>query len=670
MASDVIYINGKFAAQNLSGVQRFAAETAVALREVLGDRVQLLMPPDARLDFDGGRMVGNRVGRAWEQFDLPKFAKDGILINFGNTGPILARRQIVVVHDAGVFSTPEAYSWKFRVWYKALQYLLIKFGAQIVTVSTFSRREIARHLPVLAADISVIPEGADHMSNLATDCDVLQMHGLEPQKFVFAVGTLAAHKNLSALNVLAERLVERGLVLVISGAFGAAAFRAGTPNQLPGAARYVGRVSDEALKALYCNATCYVLPSTYEGFGLTAVEAMYCGCPVVAADIPALRETCGDAAVFFDPTAPNEIADTVLELIDAPERLASLSTQAFEHVRTLTWRNAAMALSDVVDARFRAGAAGRVEDVPAAKAGIAHGQGSGEPGFKVSVVVASVNRPEEIGQLLVALKGQTLQPVAIVLSVASVADLPAYVPPGVEVVMGTPGLAAQRNRGMELVLSRSDAVVFFDDDFIPTKNALRGVSEFFTTFPDVAGGTGHVLYDGVNVGGISYESALEIIRKFEAEPGLPLRNDDFLFAYGCNMAFRASAIGELRFDENLPLYGWQEDMDFAGQISVRGKVIRTSSFAGVHRGVNKGRSPGVMLGFSQIINPAYLVRKGTMRPKKAVTLMVKNLLANHLKVFRPEPYVDRAGRIRGNWRGLANLLRGNFDPKAVLSLKR
>jgi glycosyltransferase involved in cell wall biosynthesis len=319
---------------------------------MLGDRVQVLQPPDAKLAIAGGKIVGRRSGQAWEQWELPGFAKDGILINLGNTGPVLARRQVVVMHDAGVFSTPEAYSWKFRLWYKALQYLLIKRGAHIVTVSAFSRQEISQNLPISPADIAVIPEGADHMAALTANDDILRPHGLQPGKFVFAVGNLAAHKNLFALRDLADRLAARGLVLAISGAFGAAAYRGGAVNQLPSSARYLGRVSDAALKALYSNAACYVLPSSYEGFGLPAVEAMHCGCAVAAADIPALRETCGSAAVFFNPAAPGDIAEKVMALIDAPDRLAKLRIQALAHVRGMTWANAARALGNIIDALY------------------------------------------------------------------------------------------------------------------------------------------------------------------------------------------------------------------------------------------------------------------------------------------------------------------------------
>jgi len=290
--------------------------------------------------------------------------------------------------------------------------------------------------------------------------------------------------------------------------------------------------------------------------------------------------------------------------------------------------------------------------------------------MRIAVVVASVNRAEEVGQLLFALRGQSLQPSAIILSVVSKTDLPEVLPPDVEIVMGSAGLTIQRNRGLEMVVGRCEVVVFFDDDFIPTKDALQGIRKLFETYPDVVGGTGLVLRDGVGEGGISYESALEIIRDFEAQPVLPIKNEDYLFAYGCNMAFRTSVIGNLRFDENLPLYGWQEDMDFAAQISVQGKVIRTTAFAGVHRGVTKGRTPGKAMGFSQIVNPVYLVRKGTMTPKKALTLIIKNVLANHAKFFQPEPFVDRRGRLLGNWLGVLHLLQGKTDPTFILSCRK
>ncbi len=289
--------------------------------------------------------------------------------------------------------------------------------------------------------------------------------------------------------------------------------------------------------------------------------------------------------------------------------------------------------------------------------------------MRIAVVVASVNRAEEIGQLLPCLARQSLPPSAIVLSVVSERDLPAELPECVQVVMGPPGLTMQRNRGLDAILRHCDLVTFFDDDFLPAQDALAGMAALFAAEPEVVSATGLVLLDGVKAGGISYEAAMQAVLDYEAGAKPAPETYDILWAYGCNMAFRAAAIGTARFDENLPLHGWQEDMDFAAVMQARGRVIKTNAFAGVHRGVNKGRSPGFSMGFAQMVNPAYLVRKGTMRPKKAATLMCKNFLANHVKALRPEPFIDRRGRMLGNWRGLLHIMSGRADPKRILTFR-
>jgi GT2 family glycosyltransferase len=287
--------------------------------------------------------------------------------------------------------------------------------------------------------------------------------------------------------------------------------------------------------------------------------------------------------------------------------------------------------------------------------------------MRIAVVIASTNRAEELGQLLIALARQTKLADAVILSVSSKNDLPQDLPESVRVIFGSPGLPAQRNRGLDLVLKNYDIVVFYDDDFLPARDALENICMFFYSNHAISGATGLVLADGICGPGLSYQEALDIIARYEEAVRPALVIEDFLCAYGCNMAFRCTAIGSTRFDENLPRYAWQEDMDFAGQLSATGKVIRTNAFAGVHRGVKRGRSRGDDLGFSQIVNPVYLVRKGTMTPGKAFILMARNLIANHTKVFWPEPYIDRWGRLRGNWFGVLHILHGKSNPMALPS---
>ena len=348
-----LYINGRFLCQPLSGVQRFATEITMALARICPESVplqpMLLVPPtmNETAPAISALTVGHSSGQIWEQLELPWHASDGILVNLGNTGPIIAGSQIIVVHDAGVFSSPDAYSWRFRLWYKLLQKAHVLRGTSFVTVSEFSKRELARHLALPEDSIRVVPEGADHMHRLSEDHSILHQHGLIPGRFVVAVGNLAAHKNLSALGTTAQMLAARGMTLAVTGGLDHGVFRSGTT--LPRPATYVGRVSDSQLKALYRSAACFVFPSLYEGFGLPAIEAMACGCPVIAANIPSLREVCGTAALYAEPSKPDDIAAQIALVIDTGSLREEMRERAFRHAQPFTWNAAASALAAIAD---------------------------------------------------------------------------------------------------------------------------------------------------------------------------------------------------------------------------------------------------------------------------------------------------------------------------------
>ncbi len=346
-----LYVNGRFLTQPMSGVQRFATEITAALKRQDPERVVILGPTcgadAAAFQSAAFQSVGRRRGQAWEQLDLPAHATDGVLINLGNTAPLRLRAQIVVIHDAGVFATPEAYSWRFRQWYKFAQKRLLRRGACVVTVSQFGRSELERWLGAVPLEIAVISEGADHMKDIRADYGVLDR--LPEGRFVLVVGNLAAHKNLGALGELARRLAARNVTLVITGALAPGAFRESAPHTLPQPAQYIGRVSDGALKALYEHAACLVFPSRYEGFGLPAIEAMACGCPVIASQIPALQETCGTAAQFFDPASPADIAGQVCHVLDSATLGGELRAAARARIRDFTWARAATQLADIAD---------------------------------------------------------------------------------------------------------------------------------------------------------------------------------------------------------------------------------------------------------------------------------------------------------------------------------
>ena len=300
---------------------------------------------------------------------------------------------------------------------------------------------------------------------------------------------------------------------------------------------------------------------------------------------------------------------------------------------------------------------------------------------RVAVIVASRQRAGEVEQLLGRLALQTLPPRWLILSGVEASDMPSdpeRLLPGVEchVATSAPGLCRQRNAGLEALSGEVDIVLFYDDDYVPSRFALEDAAAVFSARPDVVGITGNVLADGVTSGGIAFEEAERIVAAHDAgrakgEPATALRDASLAGLYGCNMAFRTSAIGRRRFDERLPLYGWLEDLDFSRRVGEEGLLARTRGFAGVHRGVTHGRSPGKRLGYSQVANPAYLLRKGTISRGFFVRQVSRNVIANHARSFvGTEAWIDRRGRTAGNWSALVDLLRGRIDPERALSIDR
>lgn len=293
---------------------------------------------------------------------------------------------------------------------------------------------------------------------------------------------------------------------------------------------------------------------------------------------------------------------------------------------------------------------------------------------RVAVVVCSCGRAPVLGTLLRMLARQTHVPSAIFLVVTQPGDVPTdhdrLGPAPVHVIYAQKGLARQRNAGLRAALGRCDYIAFLDDDYLPTAGALAGMCHAFDAFPQAVGLNGLLLADGAGSGGITLKSALDLIVAAEANPksDRPRRlRGPLIGLYGCNMVFRAKALQDLGFDEALPLYGWQEDVDFSARVP--GIKLQTDGFSGVHCAVQSGRETGgVTLGYSQIANVVHLVKKRSVPVWFGLRLMARNLLANHLRLLNPEPHIDRYARARGNWMALWDLARGRLAPERILSL--
>jgi hypothetical protein len=290
--------------------------------------------------------------------------------------------------------------------------------------------------------------------------------------------------------------------------------------------------------------------------------------------------------------------------------------------------------------------------------------------LRIAVGIATVGRAPLLRAIVEELARQTRAPDRIVICAPAQADV-GGVPAGpkTEIVIGARGLTRQRNTILAR-LGDFDVVVFFDDDFVPAPGYLAAVERLFAAQPDVAMATGSVIADGIIGPGLSLDDVRRRLTLDQPGPGDDGSVEEVANGYGCNMAVRLATVraAQCLFDERLPLYGWMEDVDFSRQLARHGRIVKATAARGFHLGVKQGRQSGVRLGYSQVANPIYLSRKGTCPWPRALRLMSRNIAANLLRSLRPEPYVDRLGRVLGNLKALRDLAAGRLDPQRILEL--
>jgi glycosyltransferase involved in cell wall biosynthesis len=311
----VIALNARAAMRpELGGVERWARELAARL-PALGD-YDVMRPPTA---------LSHRAGHAWEQVVLPRRARKArLLLNPANLAPIAFPRNAIVIHDAAALRHPQWYSPLYARWQRTVLPAIAKRARVVITVSEFSRRELRELLDV---DAHIVPGGVDHRFTPRADPEPARAALGLTRPYVLTVASRTARKNLSSLDATRRRLGNEGIDLV-----GAGGKRPQFAGEAASPARPLGHVPDAHLPGLYAGASAFVLPSWHEGFGLTCLEAMACGVPVVAANAGALPETCGDAARYADPIDPDDIATQVLAAIgddrlrEAGPRRAALFT--------------------------------------------------------------------------------------------------------------------------------------------------------------------------------------------------------------------------------------------------------------------------------------------------------------------------------------------------------
>jgi glycosyltransferase involved in cell wall biosynthesis len=322
-----VAINARAAGRKeIGGVERLAREMAKRLPLLNRARYEVIRPP--------ARLV-HRAGHLWEQAALPLQARGAqIIYSPANLAPLASgRRNVVVIHDVAALRNPHWYRRGYVAYQRAMVPRIARGARRVITVSEFSRAEIA---DVLGVDAAVVPNGVDERFRLDADpMPARRAHGLE-RPYVLAVGTRIARKNLGVLDDAARRLAEGGIELVHAGSG-----RHYMQAESEGALRPLGYVAEEHLPGLYAGALALAMPSLYEGFGLPCLEAMACGTPVVAARAGALPEIAGYAAILLDPSDADGFAEALVEITTDDDLRERMSVDSLARAAEFSWARTA-----------------------------------------------------------------------------------------------------------------------------------------------------------------------------------------------------------------------------------------------------------------------------------------------------------------------------------------
>lgn len=351
----MIVINARFLTQDIRGVQRFAEQISLQLKDVRDDLV-FVAPHDVRLHDSaqqlGVQRIGRHRGHLWEQVDLPLWlARNGSppLVSLGNTAPLTYRNQIATHHDIAYVRHPESYSRMFRTVYRNLTPLLLKRIKALITVSEFSRNEIAHFYGYPARHIWVVPNAVDRRFQpfCAEQCP------RETTPYLLAVSSPSAHKNFARMVAAFLRLeglddVELRIIGDSNRIF------SGSLHDVTGSRRIrmLGRLSDVELVEAYQGATAFVFPSVYEGFGIPPLEAQACGCPVIAARAASIPEVLGDSALYFDPLKVSDITHCMQQVLLDDALRQDLRRRGKVNVARYGWKTSAQLVSRLIDQAF------------------------------------------------------------------------------------------------------------------------------------------------------------------------------------------------------------------------------------------------------------------------------------------------------------------------------
>ena len=314
--SKTLYINGRFLEEPDAERLSFPWVLLDYWNDMIGSGEMVLAPKMIVLTsrkFDGAspwayipvKRAGFLNGERWEQMELPRLAKDGVLFSPLGSGPANHPRHIVRYPDTALFGEPDTFSLMYRMRAQAAEKKMLRNALRVITDTNFSRMQLERAALVPPHLLFVSPTGTDQLLDVEPEPLVLENCRLEPFNYVVAFRDDAPYANFDLLCEAASGAEMRDVrVAVVDRSAGTAVPVVPIPPNMV-LLRYL---RPGELRALYENAVACVIQHRYGDLPFNALEAIACQCPVICSTSGAYPEVLGASVDYFDPESAEDLS--------------------------------------------------------------------------------------------------------------------------------------------------------------------------------------------------------------------------------------------------------------------------------------------------------------------------------------------------------------------------
>lgn len=324
---------------------------------------QLPQPIGSNFQWRPTRLTPRWLARIWHRARLPL----PVEVFTGRVGlyhatdfvlpPTLpGTKTLLTVHDLSFIRVPETASPSLRVYLERVVPRSTYQADHILADSEATKRDLIELYSIPPEKITVLLSGVDSRFAPVRDSDEIlttrSRYKISERPYILSLGTVQPRKNYGRLVQALANLRQTGhdIGLVIVGGRGwleDSIYETIRTTQMKDFVRFTGFADENDLPALYSGATCFALPSLYEGFGIPILEAMACGTPVVTSNVSSLPEVTGEAGLMVNPYDVDEITESLRRLIVSSDLRADLIQRGFEQARRFTWDQSARHLYDI-----------------------------------------------------------------------------------------------------------------------------------------------------------------------------------------------------------------------------------------------------------------------------------------------------------------------------------